>query len=795
MGLGGIAEVKKLIPEWFPTAKLTPEQIGAARRAVGVVVEDLSVKINNIGTVAHNIRRLKSDVQKHAPRTFAKFPRCSVLVSLVDDSKHTPAAKVPEQKSRARRPHLEGGDLAELGRLSYVSQHGLDVGAEEAVLTNVLGDRVRVSAKGKPRGTVFHAFMGLLLGTRSRKVDTAHFFTREMLRSPPETFSLFGVPRTLVIDGAVWPPNGRRWRLQSGDEADVDLRDALLYDCTRSGEYDTCALEMDQQGTRRIAPGARPLRGEADIKIVAWLREHVPLLEAQAAVAADRGEDPPALWVDCVDTDLIPILLLWARELIDPATGRMRFRLLLDCTSRKSAKGKEKNLSDEEKALLQQYPALDHEWVPSVEVYDITELWRQLHTTFQRVFPGIAFPVETFCLLLMMGGTDFVEKPRDLGMGTLWKAFCAGGYALLSRAVVIPSELAPARPAPNDRRPVGIIEAHLKEFYRYAYTIRLISNRVKLGLVDPATQTKRAAALLRLHEKLKRMDRARRAVAAQARKIQALEDRIGFNGTILHLIDAQLRKEEEAEAFIALSSDDDEGDGGALMDLAAPVALPLDAAGAQNGRPVKDEDAPKPDPRIAVSVEERMRRIATQLDGMRRDMEVLRRGVVDAWSLDDPPVLAVDATAAEVREHHYWSMRTSLRAMRRATSSHRDIHAAYSAKRAAAAEDAAKRNKAPSRVSQVHPFDQDELDVCCRTVVWNFHYWYHVPGAGPDAADISTALDADGVPECGWRWGETEDGRRTVQRAKRVSVSTPRLKTLATPKRKRRRANGTGRPA
>jgi hypothetical protein len=309
----------------------------------------------------------------------------------------------------------------------------------------------------------------------------------------------------------------------------------------------------------------------------------------------------------------------------------------------------------------------------------------------------------------------------------------------------------------NENRHVGIIEAFLKEFYLYAYTVRLLTNRKKLGLVDEKVDTLKAISMDKLALKVKGMNSARRKVNAQTKKILALEERIGFNGIIMGIIDSQ----NETSNMIDEKLKNEEG-----TDV-------------------------KIDPRIKYTVEARIERLLKDLKELRKELTTTRNDVIKACSSDD--ALTVRLEAKNNADAPYYSMRQSLMKLRRSSSSHRDIHQAYEKKRTEAAAAAAEKKKSPSSQSQVVPFDEDELNVCCRTITWNLHYWYHKPVIGQDCPDISTYTDEEGMSICGWIRGEKEEGvtgRAPIQRAKRVSVTTPLLYPL-TPggSRKKRKMN------
>src|SRR6056297_796080 len=488
MGLGGLTFIKNLLATLFSDAMVT--DINQVRKEVSVVVEDMSIIINNIAPRAYSMANLKSEIQKHIPRTYRKFPKCAYFISLIDDSGKTPKAKKPTQKNRESRPHLEGNHIDILGDYAYLSNHGYSPDSEKRLLERALEKNLSIeNAKRKKAGKgkihPFTMYINRVLGTRSMKADVAHVFTRELLRTPVSAFSDANVIREFVVDGAVWvsetegeTSRNNRFNLvfdpdeNFEGESDLDILLVNDYKPEKCFEYGTCAIGMNETGKPKLwDKETRPGIGEADIKIVSWLRYVVTIMDQE------KRDDPEHkkrnLWVSCSDTDLIVILLLWAREMIDPHTGEFKHNLYLDCTSRKKSKTAEKMLEKEEQEIHKKYNHLDNSWTPIVEVYDICLLWTLINRLFLESFPGITNPVEVFCLLVISAGTDFVCKPPHLGMGTLWKSFCAGGYTMLSNAIVFPTDkektLDLARFLDNTKRPMAFREEHIIEFYNFSY--------------------------------------------------------------------------------------------------------------------------------------------------------------------------------------------------------------------------------------------------------------------------------------------------------------------------------------
>src|SRR6056297_1594307 len=431
MGLGGLTFVKNLLPTLFSECVIT--DIERVREDVSVVVEDMSIIINNIAPNAYSIQNLKSEIQNHIPRTYRKFPKCTHLISLIDDAGKTPKAKKPTQKNREARPHLEETHVSGLSELAFLSKHGYSAEFEDSLLQQVFKKDLDIEndkrkSRGKSKQKPFNMYINRVLGTRSLKSDVAHVFTRELLNTPSSVFNYGGFSREFVVDGAVWTsnPDGDDQRYNRFDfcpdpeenfegESDLNVKLITQYDPTKSFTYGTSTISINETGKPKLWDSkTRPGIGEADVKIVSWLRFMVPMMDSLKQT--DPEQKKKTLWVSCSDTDLIVILLLWVRELIDPETGDFKHNLYLDCTSRKKSKTAEKMLDKDEQEIHKKYKHIDQSWTPIVEVYDICKLWVCINRVFLEAFPGINNPVEVFCLLIICAGTDFVVKPPHLGM-------------------------------------------------------------------------------------------------------------------------------------------------------------------------------------------------------------------------------------------------------------------------------------------------------------------------------------------------------------------------------------------
>jgi hypothetical protein len=706
MGLKGLSEVKKVIGQWFPECKV--KDVTTARNSVTIVVEDMSLKINNIGRGSYSINNLKRDLKNYPRSVFSKFPACKVLISLIDDSNHTPSAKVPTQKKRGSP--LEPCEIAGLGHLSYLSNHGIDVAKETAALKTYIGPKV------KNKNGEFNTFMNLLMATRARKVDTTYFFTRELLSADPYVFSLADRRRSFILDGAIWPMSETQKRaefLNGGEDggdfgAVFDPSDTSGYSYIHGHMYDTCATIMDANGARYMRDSDRPCLGEADIKIIPWLRRIINSLEE---------EEETTIMITCCDTDLLVIILLWIHEIIDPNTGHMTHRILLDCTSRSKGKDANKRLSDEEKKLLEMYPEIDTAWEGSMEIYNMNVLWRLIHTRFMSAFPGMANPVETFCLACISGGTDFVEKPNDLGMGSLWKAFCAGGYAFLSRAVVFSGS------GDNSDRRLGVVENYVKEFYRFAYAVRNFT--VLMGQLEKEGDK---ALAERLNERMKHIVDAQKKVTKRNTEIANIEARIAFERVLMDAAEYMKNTNEEGRTGLLKAVMARE------FNLETQVRYQMALTELQRAY-----DSVKTDifwGIVATSV-------CNLCDCREYEYTTIRKRKTPTGVVN------------RVRECDGGShMATILENTRKILPSMEAISQIYQRKREEATSKAIREGKEPPR-RLVTPFTQEQLDACCRTIVWNMDYWFRCPALETEYVDVSTEKGSDGASLYGWEKEET----------------------------------------
>ncbi len=161
-----------------------------------------------------------------------------------------------------------------------------------------------------------------------------------------------------------------------------------------------------------------PIVGEADIKVLRVLKEH-------------PDDD---VWVTSSDSDSIVILLLAVTHLLGDSPDSMSRRIYLD---------------------------MGHMTSDKSNVLDIVGLWRAI---LKRASPGgpwhgIKNPVETFCMLLVSTGTDFVFPIPGVGASTMWKTFMSkDGRELLSRSISVRSATR-----------LVVMERRMSQFIRLTY--------------------------------------------------------------------------------------------------------------------------------------------------------------------------------------------------------------------------------------------------------------------------------------------------------------------------------------
>ena len=101
------------------------------------------------------------------------------------------------------------------------------------------------------------------------------------------------------------------------------------------------------------------------------------------------------------DSDSIPILLLNMRDWIDKESGFLKSKIFIDFGARSTA---------------------------GLRYLDVVELYRSIGRF--AISYKVQRPIETMCILMILTGTDYVEKQKSIGPSTILDAFMKGKHEL-----------------------------------------------------------------------------------------------------------------------------------------------------------------------------------------------------------------------------------------------------------------------------------------------------------------------------------------------------------------------------
>lgn len=319
-----------------------------------------------------------------------RFPDAHTFVFLLDDETNVPQAKGKTQAERRKRG--SGGfspeELEALGpELSRLCN------SRPAEFQQRLGQLFGEEAS-KRSVSPFEVFMTKHMQTSHLREDEFEFATRCILAGP---YVLLGEGRRVIIDRGVWRSSFHRDLTTDEKKGDAEAWEHVLWSFRENLSTNHLGPEgpnpasrswilMDQWGVRRLdGMEDQHLVGEADLKIPRYAR----LFSTQR------------IYVMCKDTDLIAILLMTVKDLV-PTKSRCPTQLWLDVTVP----------SDNKRGQP-----------PKRSVIDMVQLWRNLLRWFADEFTEISNPIEVFCCLLVMMGTDYLKNPASMGEKRIWGSF------------------------------------------------------------------------------------------------------------------------------------------------------------------------------------------------------------------------------------------------------------------------------------------------------------------------------------------------------------------------------------
>jgi len=225
--------------------------------------------------------------------------------------------------------------------------------------------------------------------------------------------------------------------------------------------------------------------GEADIKIIKEVEEN-----------RDKS-----IWVAADDSDLLPILLL------SISNGKQHQELPLPYPHRPFlVLDMERDQTTTIPYTLQQgITVLGREpggygggssSSSKLATVDIAALARAVVSYFQKTFPEIEAPIETFCMILIMNGTDHFSGFPGIGPVTIFdNALHLGGYHILRNAIASfdegdsdedeDEEKKEKRPGPsNEPRELYFDEDALMGFVLYTYGVLMDKTNTPLKMIE-----------------------------------------------------------------------------------------------------------------------------------------------------------------------------------------------------------------------------------------------------------------------------------------------------------------------
>ena len=454
MGLGGITWLKKLLREdpylqqCMHYASYSKMRNGrntgpGEERGFTVVMVELMLRKHALIKGCRHLEDFSKKWRNLAAEQIRRFPDAHTFVFLFDDETNVPRAKGKTQAKRRKSADnkLTDEELEFLGPEFRYLCNSNPVEFDRRV-NNLFCEEAQ-----KRRVSPFEIFMGKHMRTSGMREDEFEFATRCIAAGP---YASLGDGKRIIVDRGVWRPSFERCIATDPEEGNEEPWSHVvrsfhhkprngdtehLLACAR-GERDSAQeanaagrawILMDKWGVRRMdAMDNEHLIGEADLKIPRYARLFA-------------GED---VYVVCHDTDVLVVLLLAVKDWI-PRQGKIPGRLFLDMTTH----------TDEKRKPPRKAPAGTPNPPPLKGVVDIIALWREIHRWFLREFPGTYNPIEVFSSLLVFMGTDYVENPKAMASGRLWKAFQDNeARKHLSDAVHTDGHMGAALPADQDTR-------------------------------------------------------------------------------------------------------------------------------------------------------------------------------------------------------------------------------------------------------------------------------------------------------------------------------------------------------
>ncbi len=495
-------------------------------RKARFVVEDGSVALyrNANGNKSYNDMRKSADIYYRG--LVEKHRNSEIIIVTSDDFSKVSLAKKPTQKSRdASSSPFTDEELEMLGddaflsfAMSKYSSSGFEKveklfsELQEKYLSEQRENNARKSStnptaklKKRTSGKVklpnelkdfFPWYVKKALATRALKRDVAfHLYVLMMDAHNDHTMNVIGTEETpflyddqrMILDGLPFTP-----RLNAAAISPTRLSDNLL-----SGEYEehqvegaykssenpvkisdtfmrkyyvakentghhTAMVSLSRQGIHLLPHTWRTVLGEADHKLVSWMRRMV----AEIRDNPGTSDEVPTIFITTVDTDAIPMLLEALDIIYDGDEKNIDFRLLVDLTppanpyvcspiyddicnfifpsSLRISGNSDRSPMDIEEYLSMrdsEYSELFKGYTLGKEnllwqVFDLTLVWKRLRNVFERdIMPGARHPFQVFSQMMIIAGTDFVQPVLDCKTRDIMNVVGMGGYMFLDKGI------------------------------------------------------------------------------------------------------------------------------------------------------------------------------------------------------------------------------------------------------------------------------------------------------------------------------------------------------------------------
>jgi len=116
-------------------------------------------------------------------------------------------------------------------------------------------------------------------------------------------------------------------------------------------------------------------------------------------------------------------------------------------------------------------------------ILDVVALWRAIHDNSYQIYPSLAWPIETLCIMFAITGTDYVEGFKNIASAKMWTALKTGGWKLIggdNKAILIPFDYR----GMNLEYRITLGENFWVDFMKYIYSIEICGVQQKTHITD-----------------------------------------------------------------------------------------------------------------------------------------------------------------------------------------------------------------------------------------------------------------------------------------------------------------------